>query len=295
MSILVGENTRLVVQGITGQEGSFHARACKAYGTNLVAGVTPGRGGQIFDESVPVFDSMDEAVAQTGANTSLIFVPPPFAAEAVIEAVLSGMELVICITEGVPVMDTVRVVRFIEHRAVTLIGPNCPGMITPAARCKVGIMPGAIHMPGRMGLVSRSGTLTYEAVGQLTTLGIGQTTCVGVGGDPLVGTGFVDILRRFENDPETEMVTLIGEIGGTMEQEAAEFIRDEMTKPVAALIAGATAPQGKRMGHAGAVITGEAATASAKTEALRQAGARIIPSPAHIGVTVKAMMDEAGR
>ena len=292
MSILVGENTRLVVQGITGQEGGFHARGCKAYGTQLVAGVTPGRGGQLFDETVPVFDSMIEAVRQTGANTSLSFVPPPFAAEAIIEASLSGVELVICITEGMPVMDTVRVVRFLEHRLVRLIGPNCPGIITPGAQCKVGIMPGSIHMPGRVGLVSRSGTLTYDAVSQLTDLGIGQTTCVGIGGDPLVGTDFVEVLRLFQEDPETEMVTMIGEIGGTMEQEAAEFIHNGFTKPVAALIAGATAPEGKRMGHAGAIITGEAATAAAKTEALRRAGARIIPSPAEIGTTVKALLEE---
>ena len=291
MSILVDENTRVVVQGITGQEGSFHARQCIAYGTKVVAGVTPGRGGQLFDEQVPVFDSMKEAVQERGANTSLIFVPPAFAAEAIIEAALSGVSLIVCITEGLPVMDTVRVTRILEHRPVRLIGPNCPGLITPGACCKLGIMPGRIHKPGRVGLVSRSGTLTYEAVSQLTELGIGQSTCVGIGGDPLVGTDFVDVLRLFEADTETDMVVFIGEIGGTMEQEAAEYIEREVSKPVAALVAGVTAPQGKRMGHAGAIITGIAATAEAKKDALRRSGAQIIPSPAQIGTAVKALLD----
>ena len=291
MGILVDENTRVVVQGITGQEGSFHARQCMAYGTRVVAGVTPGRGGQSFDGSVPVFDSVEQAVRETEANTSLIFVPAAFGADAIVEAATSGVDLVICITEGIPVLDMVRVSHYLEHRTVRLIGPNCPGLITPGAHCKVGIMPGPIHSPGRVGLVSRSGTLTYEAVSQLTELGIGQSTCVGIGGDPLVGTGFVEVLRLFQEDPDTDMVVLIGEIGGTMEQEAAEFIKREYAKPVAALVAGATAPQGKRMGHAGAIITGAAARAEAKTEALSQAGAHIIGSPAEIGSTLKDFLD----
>ncbi len=289
MSILVNENTRVVVQGITGSEGSFHASACIAYGTNVVAGVTPGRGGQVFEDSVPVFDSMEDAVRETGADTSLIFVPAPFATDAVVEAVDSGVGLVICITEGVPVLDMVKVLPYVRRKGVRLIGPNCPGVITPGGRCKIGIMPGRIHLPGRVGVVSRSGTLTYEAVNQLTGLGIGQSTCVGIGGDPLIGTSFVDVLTLFKEDLETDMVVLIGEIGGTMEQEAAEYLADGFGKPVASLIAGATAPPGKRMGHAGAIITGEAGTARAKTEALRKAGARVIPSPGEIGSTVRSL------
>lgn len=285
MSILVNEHTRVVVQGITGSEGSFHARSCIAYGTKVVAGVTPGRGGQLFDGTVPIFDAMDQAVAETGADTSLIFVPAPFATDAILEAADSGISLIACITEGVPAMDMVRVIPYLKTKGTRLIGPNCPGLISPGGRCKVGIMPGAIHLPGRVGIVSRSGTLTYEAVAQLTGLNIGQSTCVGIGGDPLVSTSFVDILRLFKEDMETEMVVLIGEIGGTMEQEAAEYIEKEFDKPVAALIAGSTAPPGKRMGHAGAIITGASATAEAKTRALRKAGARIIPSPAEIGAT----------
>ena len=287
MSILVNENTRVVVQGITGNEGSFHARQCIAYGTNVVAGVTPGRGGQLFDDKVPVFDSMDEAVQERGVDTSLIFVPASFATDAIIEAADSGISLVVCITEGIPVMDMVRVIPYLKSRSVRLIGPNCPGLITPGACCKIGIMPGGIHIPGRAAVLSRSGTLTYEAVAQLTELGIGQSTCVGIGGDPLVGSSFVDILGLFKEDSETDLVVLIGEIGGLMEQEAAEYIKEEFNKPVAALIAGATAPQGKRMGHAGAIITGANATAEAKTEALRKAGAHIIPSPAEIGITAR--------
>jgi succinyl-CoA synthetase alpha subunit len=289
LSILVNENTRVVVQGITGSEGSFHASACIAYGTNVVAGVTPGRGGQVFEDSVPVFDSMEDAVRETGPDTSLIFVPAPFATDAVVEAVDSGVGLVICITEGVPVLDMVKVLPYVRRKGVRLIGPNCPGVITPGGRCKIGIMPGRIHLPGRVGVVSRSGTLTYEAVNQLTSLGIGQSTCVGIGGDPLIGTSFVDVLTLFKEDPETDMVVLIGEIGGTMEQEAAEYLADGFGKPVASLIAGATAPPGKRMGHAGAIITGEAGTARAKTEALRKAGARVIPSPGEIGSTVRSL------
>ena len=290
MSILVDDTTKVVVQGITGSEGSFHAGQCIAYGTNVVAGVTPGRGGQLFNDRVPVFDSMEEAVDQTGADTSLIFVPAAFATDAVVEAADAGVSLIACITEGIPVMDMVRVIPYVEARGPRLIGPNCPGLITPGARCKIGIMPGGIHKAGRVGVVSRSGTLTYEAVSQLTNLGIGQSTCVGIGGDPLVGTSFVDVLRLFKEDPETDMVVLIGEIGGTMEQEAAEYIGAEFDKPVASLVAGATAPAGKRMGHAGAIITGASATAEAKTEAFKRAGAHIIPSPAEIGTVVQAVI-----
>ena len=291
MSILVDEHSRVVVQGITGSEGGFHARQCIAYGTNVVAGVTPGRGGNAFDDSVPVYDSMDQAVRETHPDTSLIFVPAAFATDAIIEAADAGIGLIVCITEGIPVMDMVRVMPYLKSNGVRLFGPNCPGLITPGARCKIGIMPGGIHLPGRVGVVSRSGTLTYEAVSQLTGLGMGQSTCVGIGGDPLGGTSFVDILRLLEDDPETDLVVLIGEIGGTMEQEAAEYIGKGLDKPVAALIAGATAPPGKRMGHAGAIITGASGTAEAKTQALRQAGARIIPSPADIGATVKDMVE----
>ena len=288
MSILVNENTRLLVQGITGIEGSFHTKQCMAYGTNVVAGVTPGRGGQLFDDKVPVFDSVNQAVKETGADTSFVVVPAPFAADAILEAADSGITLIACIAERVPVMDMVGLLPYLRNRGVRLIGPNCPGLISPAGRCKIGIMPGRIFLPGPVGVVSRSGTLTYESVSQLTGLGIGQSTCVGIGGDPLIGTTFVEVLNLFNEDPETDMVVLIGEIGGTMEQEAAEYIGREFKKPVAALIAGATAPPGKRMGHAGAIITGASATAEAKVQALRDAGAHIIPSPAEIGATARA-------
>ena len=291
MSILVDEKTRLLVQGITGREGSFHAARCAEYGANLVAGVTPGRGGQSFQDSVPVFNTVEQAVGETGANTSLIFVPPPFAADAIVEAADAGIPTIACITEGIPVMDTVRVVRYLRDKPVTLIGPNCPGMISPGARCKAGIMPGAIHMAGRIGVVSRSGTLTYEAVGQLTGLGIGQSTCVGIGGDPVSGTSFVKILQMFEEDDETDGVVLIGEIGGTKEQEAAEFISSDFTKPVVGLIVGQSAPPGKRMGHAGAIITGSAGRASEKVKALSAAGVAVAPSPGAIGSTVREVMD----
>ena len=287
MSVLVDTNTRVIVQGITGREGSFHAGACRAYGTNVVAGVTPGKGGQFFDDAIPVFDSVEEAVAQTSANLSLIFVPPPFAPDAIVEAADAGVPLIVCITEGIPVLDMVRVGRYLETKPVRLLGPNCPGLISPGARCKVGIMPGAIHLPGKVGVVSRSGTLTYEAVGQLTAAGIGQSSCVGIGGDPIGGTSFVDVLRLFDEDPETELVVLIGEIGGTKEQEAAAYIKEEFSKPICALVVGKAAPTGKRMGHAGAIITGEAGQAKTKVEALRDAGARIIPTPADIGSTVQ--------
>jgi succinyl-CoA synthetase alpha subunit len=290
MGILLNEDSHILVQGITGREGSFHARACMAYGTNVVAGVTPGKGGQLFEEEVPVFDSVEEAVKETGANVSLIFVPPPFAADAVAEAADSGVPLIACITEGIPVQDTMRISRYLQNRPVRLIGPNCPGMINPVARCKVGIMPGAIHQPGRVGVVSRSGTLTYEAVHQLTSLGIGQSSCVGIGGDPIIGTSFVEVLRLFNHDPDTDLVVFIGEIGGTMEQEAAAYIKAEFTKPVCALIVGATAPPGKRMGHAGAIITGESARAEAKIQALQDANATIIPTPADIGATTQAVL-----
>ena len=290
MSILVNTETKLLVQGITGKEGSFHASRCIEYGTNVVAGVTPGKGGLMFEDSVPVFDTVEQAVESTGANISLIFVPPPFAADAVLESADAGIPVVVCITEGIPVADTVKVVNYLENKDMTFIGPNCPGLISPGENCKVGIMPGNIHKPGNIGVVSRSGTLTYEAVGQLTSIGIGQSTCVGIGGDPVSGTAFIDVLRMFEADPETEGIVLIGEIGGSREQEAAEFILNEVSKPVAALIVGNSAPEGRRMGHAGAIITGPSARAEQKIQALSLAGATIIPTPADIGSTVRDMM-----
>ena len=290
MSILVDENTRLLVQGITGREGTFHALRCMEYGTNLVAGVTPGRGGTTWEEKTPVFNSISEAVAETGANVGLIFVPAAFAVDAILESADAGVPLVACITEGIPVMDMVRVSKYLEDKPTRLIGPNCPGLISPGGKAKVGIMPGNIHTPGRVGVISRSGTLTYEAVNQLTALGIGQSSCVGIGGDPIVGTSFVDLLELFQNDPDTDAVVLIGEIGGTKEQEAAEYIRDHFTKPVVALIVGTTAPPGKRMGHAGAIITGSAARAEEKVKALQEAGAKVAPSPADIGSTMKATL-----
>ncbi len=293
MGILVDENTRILVQGITGREGSFHARGCKAYGTNLVAGVTPGKGGQLFDEVVPVFDTVAQAVEQTGANLSLIFVPPPFAPDAIVESADAGVPLIVCITEGIPVLDMVKVDKYLQNKPSRLIGPNCPGLINPGAKCKVGIMPGAIHQAGRVGVVSRSGTLTYEAVGQLSDLGIGQSSCVGIGGDPITGTSFVDVLRMYNDDPGTDMVVFIGEIGGTKEQEAAAYIKTEFTKPICALVVGASAPTGKRMGHAGAIITGESARVEAKTAALRDAGAFIIPTPADIGSTAQMVIQQS--
>ena len=292
MAILVDESTRVLVQGITGREGSFHARACITYGTEVVAGVTPGKGGQLFDDKIPVFESVSEAVDQTGANLSLIFVPPAFAPDAIAESADAGIPLIVCITEGIPVLDMVRLARYLENKPVRLIGPNCPGLISPGALCKVGIMPGSIHRPGRAGVVSRSGTLTYEAVAQLSDVDIGQSSCVGIGGDPIIGTSFIDVLRLFDDDPETDLVVLIGEIGGTMEQRAAAYIKQEFTKPVCALVVGAGAPPGKRMGHAGAIITGESGRAEAKIQALRDAGAWIIPTPADIGVTVQKALRE---
>lgn len=287
MSILVNNKTKLVVQGITGREGSFHAIRCKNYGTNLVAGVTPGQGGNKFDQTVPIFDTVEEAVRMTGANTSLIFVPPPFAIEAISESIDSGIEVIACITEGVPALDSLKIYNYLQNSSSILVGPNCPGMISPNDHCKVGIMPGSIHLPGRIGVVSRSGTLTYEAVGQLSNLGIGQSTCVGIGGDSITGTSFIDMLEMFEKDDDTDAVVLIGEIGGTKEQEAAEYIKTNFHKPIFGLIVGASAPRGKRMGHAGAIITGKSARASEKIKALSSAGVEIIPTTSDIGNTVK--------
>jgi succinyl-CoA synthetase alpha subunit len=297
MTILVGKSTRVVVQGITGSAGSFHAKQCIAYGTQIVAGCTPGRGGEKFvaegpggkSIEIPVFDTMSEVVAKTGADTSCIFVPALGAADAILDAVDAGCKLVICITEGIPVMDMVRVRRAIDGQAVRLIGPNCPGIITPG-ECKIGIMPGHIHRPGRIGVVSRSGTLTYEAVGQLTALGLGQSTCIGIGGDPVGGLDFVDVLTLFNQDPDTDAVMMMGEIGGNAEERAAEYIRREMKKPVAAFIAGTTAPPGKRMGHAGAIISGGKGTASDKIAALEQAGVKVAPSPAEMGSTLQSVL-----
>ena len=288
MSILVNKSTRVVVQGITGKEGSFHATQCKAYGTKIVAGVTPGKAGQEV-EGIPVFNTVREAVKKTGATTSLIFVPPPFAADAILGAADAGIWLVICITEGIPVNEMVRVKRALESTPTRFIGPNCPGIIT-ADECKIGIMPGFIHKKGRVGVISRSGTLTYEAVNQLTNLGLGETTCVGIGGDPIIGTGYIDLLQMFEKDDETEAVVMIGEIGGDAEEKAAAFIKKEMTKPVIGFIAGITAPPGRRMGHAGAIITGGKGTAKEKMAALEAAGVRVVRNPAEIGETVKSAL-----
>jgi succinyl-CoA synthetase alpha subunit len=291
MGILIDERSRILVQGITGREGGFHAKSCADYGTNVVAGVTPGRGGQTAEGNIPVFDSVEEAVRETGANVSLIFVPARAAMDAVVEAADAHIQLVICISEGIPVLDMVKLDRYLDNKGVRLIGPNCPGLINPGAACKVGIMPGSIHLPGRTGVVSRSGTLTYEAVAQLTDLGIGQSSCIGIGGDPIIGTDFVDVLRLFDADPETDQVVLIGEIGGAMEQYAAAYIKEEFSKPICALIVGATAPSGKRMGHAGAIITGDSGRAESKVKALRDAGAAIVPTPADIGVTLKSLIE----
>ena len=284
MSVLVNRETRVVVQGITGSQGALHARACREYGTQVVAGVTPGKGGQDFD-GLPVFDLVSEAVAATGADSSLIFVPPPAAADAVMEAADAGVPLIICITEGIPVLDMVRAVPYVKARGCRLIGPNCPGIITPGA-AKIGIMPGYIHMRGDIGLVSRSGTLTYEAVWQLTQLGLGQSTCIGIGGDPVNGTNFIDCLRLFQDDPGTRAIVMIGEIGGTAEEEAAAFARKYVTKPIVSFIAGQTAPPGRRMGHAGAIISGGHGTAAEKMTALRKAGFHVVPTPDRIGATM---------
>lgn len=281
MSILVNKDTKVICQGITGEQGTFHTRQMVAYGTKMVGGVTPGKGGTDVD-GIPVFDTVHEAVRKTGANASVIYVPAAFAADAVMEAVDAGVGLVVCITEGIPVLDMVKVRRFMQGKASRLVGPNCPGVITPG-ECKIGIMPGHIHKAGSVGVVSRSGTLTYEAVDQLTRLGLGQSTCVGIGGDPVNGTNFIDVLELFEKDPGTNAIVMIGEIGGTAEEEAAEFIRKNVKKPVVGYIAGATAPKGKRMGHAGAIISGGKGTAEEKFEAMERAGIRITRSTAEIG------------
>jgi len=286
MSILVNKDTKAIVQGITGSAGLFHATQCREYGTQVVGGVTPGKGGTEV-EGFPVFDTVSRAVEKTGANTSLIFVPAAFSMDSMIEAVDAGIELVICITEGIPTLDMIKVKKFMEGKDVRLIGPNCPGVITPG-EAKVGIMPGYIHTPGKIGIISRSGTLTYEAVWQLSNLGIGQSTCVGIGGDPVIGSTFIDILTLFEEDADTDAVIMIGEIGGSAEEEAAEFIKNNMSKPVVAFIAGATAPKGKRMGHAGAIISGSSGSAKDKVAALERAGVTVCPSPAEMGETLQA-------
>jgi succinyl-CoA synthetase alpha subunit len=289
MAILVNKQTRVLTQGITGSTGQFHTRACKEYGTQMVAGVTPGKGGTSF-EGIPIFDTVSKAVVETGANASVIYVPPPFAADAMIEAADAGIPLIICITEGVPVRDMIRVKRYLAGRSSQLLGPNCPGVITPG-ECKIGIMPGHIHRPGKIGVVSRSGTLTYEAVDQLTRLGLGQSSCVGIGGDPVHGFEFVDILELFNRDSEPEAVVMIGEFGGSAEEEAAQWITVHMEKPVAGFIAGQTAPAGKRMGHAGAIISGGKGTAREKIEAMKSAGIRMAPSPALIGQTMREAVE----
>jgi succinyl-CoA synthetase alpha subunit len=280
MSILINKTTRVITQGITGATGLFHAQGARDYGTQMVGGVTPGKGGTVID-GFPVFDTVTDAVRQTGATASVIYVPPPFAADSIMEAVDAGLELVCCITEGIPVLDMVKVKQYMKGKKTRLVGPNCPGVITPG-ECKIGIMPGYIHKPGKVGVVSRSGTLTYEAVWQLTCLGLGQSTCVGIGGDPVNGTNHLDVLRLFEADPDTEAVIMIGEIGGTSEEEGAYFVKEHMTKPVAAYIAGITAPPGKRMGHAGAIISGGKGTATEKVAILQECGISVAASPAEM-------------
>jgi succinyl-CoA synthetase alpha subunit len=293
MSVLVDKDTKVIIQGITGSFGSRHARGCIEYGTKVVGGVVPGKGGSKFDDTVPIFDTVHDAVAATGADATCIFVPPPFAADAICEAVDAGVKLVIAITEGVPVLDMVRARRYVDASNSTLLGPNCPGVITPGPGgkgCKIGIMPGHIHIPGHIGVVSRSGTLTYEAVGQLSALGIGQSTCIGIGGDPVNGMNFIDCLTLFNDDPDTHGVIMIGEIGGTAEEEAAAWVKAHMKKPVAGFIAGSTAPPGKRMGHAGAIIAGGKGTAEAKIAAMKEAGIAVAPTPSDMAATLQKLL-----
>ncbi len=291
MSILIDKNTRVVVQGITGGEGSFHTEQMLEYGTQIVAGVTPGKGGQFFNEKIPVYNTISEAVKEQQANASVIFVPPPFAADAILESAEAGIPLVVCITEGIPTTDMLKVHDYLVMNGSRLIGPNCPGIISPG-KCKIGIMPAFIHTPGSVGVISRSGTLTYEAVNQLTEIGLGQSTCIGIGGDPVIGTTFIDALELFEKDDETKAVVMIGEIGGTAEEKAAEFIKNKMSKPVIGFIAGQTAPPGRRMGHAGAIISGGKGTAEEKIKSLKNAGVAVCNSPAEIGITVKKCLDD---
>lgn len=291
MGILVGENTRVLVQGITGSEGSFHTRQSLEYGTKVVAGVTPGKGGQSFD-GIPVFNTVEEAVQETGANASVIYVPPRFAPDAVMEAADAGIEVIVCITEWIPVIDMVRVYAYVKARGATMIGPNCPGIITPRAKCRMGVMPYRVHSEGSVGIISRSGTLTYEAVGQLGNLGLGESTVIGIGGDPIIGTKFTDLMRLFRNDDQTEAVLLIGEIGGTAEEDAAAYIVEEKyPKPVIGFVAGLTAPPGRRMGHAGAIVSGGQGGAKEKIAAMKKAGIHVVETPADIGKTVQAALN----
>ena len=285
MSILVDKNTKLVVQGITGNEGTFHAKACLEYGTNIVAGVTPGKGGMKFEGKVPIFNTVEDAVKSAGANTSMIFVPPAFASDAIMEAADAGIDVIVCITEGIPVLDMLKAKNYVDRKGIRLIGPNCPGVISPG-KAKVGIMPGFIHKEGNIGIISRSGTLTYEAVSQVCDVGYGQSTCVGIGGDPIIGSTFVDILKLFKDDDQTEAVVMIGEIGGTAEEEAAGYIKNNFNKPVVAFIAGQTAPPGRRMGHAGAIISGGKGTAAEKIKILEESGIKVAKTPAEIGTTL---------
>jgi len=288
MSVLIDENTRLIVQGFTGREGTFHAQQAIAYGTKVVGGVVPGKGGTTHLD-LPVFDTVARAAKETGANASVIFVPPPFAADAIMEAADAGLPLVVCITEGIPTLDMVKAWRFLEGRRTRLIGPNCPGIISPG-KCKVGIMPGSIHLPGHVGVISRSGTLTYEAVGQLSHLGIGQSTCIGIGGDPIIGTNFVDALALFNADPDTHAIVMIGEIGGNAEETAAAYVKAHVKKPVVGFVAGRTAPPGRRMGHAGAIVAGGSGKASDKIKAMQEAGITVCESPAEIGEKIKSRL-----
>ncbi|GAB5404227.1 MAG: succinate--CoA ligase subunit alpha [Aureliella sp.] len=291
MSILINKDTKVICQGITGSAGMFHTTGCAEYGTQMVGGVTPGKGGQTA-AGLPVFDTVEEAVSETGADATMIFVPPPFAADAILEAVDAGVKVIAAITEGVPVLDMVEVYRRVRESGSVLIGPNCPGLITPG-ECKIGIMPGYIHNPGKIGIISRSGTLTYEAVWQTSNLGLGQSTCVGLGGDPIVGTSYIDLFKLYEQDDQTEAILMIGEIGGDAEEKAAEYVKENVSKPVAAFIAGATAPPGKRMGHAGAIISGGKGTAKEKQAALEAAGISVAPSPADMGAAIQAAIAKA--